>query len=147
METREIRKEFGDFFVLRGHQRVDSGPLVPKKDDGSLLFTNAGMVQFKDVFARSEENLPPAVSCQLCMRAGGKHNDLDNVGHTGRHHTLFEMLGNFSFGGYFKEDAIAWAWEFLKDVLRLDMDRIWVTTHPEDDESPRVVDAQDRNPR
>ena len=133
----DIRKQFLDFFESKGHKVVPSSPLVP--DDDSLLFTNAGMVQFKGIFTGQEPipNPPRATSSQTCIRAGGKHNDLDNVGYTARHHTFFEMLGNFSFGDYFKKEAIAYAWEFVtgKEYLNLPIDRIWVTVHESDDEA------------
>ena len=131
----DIRKEFLDFFASKGHKVVQSAPLVP--DDATLLFTNAGMVQFKDIFtgAVPVPKIPRATSCQLCVRAGGKHNDLENVGYTARHHTLFEMLGNFSFGDYFKNDAIAHAWEFITKNLELPVDKLWVTIHNSDDEA------------
>lgn len=130
-----IRKEFLDFFASKGHEIIPSAPLVP--DDATLLFTNAGMVQFKDIFtgAIPTPKIPRATSCQLCVRAGGKHNDLENVGYTARHHTLFEMLGNFSFGDYFKEDAIAYAWEFITKNLELPVEKLWVTIHDDDDEA------------
>jgi len=131
----DIRKEYLEFFKNKGHDIVSSMPLVP--DDPTLMFTNAGMVQFKDIFTGAiprPEN-PTATSCQLCVRAGGKHNDLDNVGYTARHHTLFEMLGNFSFGDYFKKDAIAYAWEFLTVNLELPIDKLWVTIHDSDSEA------------
>jgi len=130
-----IRKEFLDFFESKGHEVIKSAPLVP--DDATLLFTNAGMVQFKDIFtgALPTPTTPRATSCQLCVRAGGKHNDLENVGYTARHHTLFEMLGNFSFGDYFKEDAIAYAWEFITKRLELPVEKLWVTVHDSDDEA------------
>ena len=106
----ERRKTFIDYFVSKGHEAVPSSPLVPR-DDPTLLFTNAGMVQFKDAFlGREKRECPRAVSAQRCVRAGGKHNDLENVGYTARHHTFFEMLGNFSFGDYFKREAIGYAW-------------------------------------
>jgi len=130
-----IRKEFLDFFASKGHKIIPSAPLVP--DDATLLFTNAGMVQFKDIFtgAIPAPKVPRATSCQLCIRAGGKHNDLENVGYTARHHTLFEMLGNFSFGDYFKKDAIANAWEFITKNLELPVEKLWVTVHDSDDEA------------
>ncbi|MDX4034912.1 alanine--tRNA ligase [Aliarcobacter skirrowii] len=131
----DIRKEYLEFFKSKGHEVVSSMPLVP--DDPTLMFTNAGMVQFKDIFTGSvpaPEN-KRATSCQLCVRAGGKHNDLENVGYTARHHTLFEMLGNFSFGDYFKEDAIAYAWEFVTVNLKLPIEKLWVTVHESDDEA------------
>jgi alanyl-tRNA synthetase len=130
-----IRKEFLDFFEKKGHKKYSSMSLIP--DDATLLFVNAGMVQFKDVFTGTiptPEN-PKATSCQLCLRAGGKHNDLENVGYTRRHHTLFEMLGNFSFGDYFKEEVMAFAWEFITEVIKLPVDRLWVTIHDSDDEA------------
>jgi len=131
----DIREEFLKFFESKQHNRVASAPLVP--DDATLLFNNAGMVPFKSIFTGEiprPEN-PRATSCQTCLRAGGKHNDLENVGHTARHHTFFEMLGNFSFGDYFKEDAIAYAWEFITEVIKLDVDKLWVTVHDSDDEA------------
>ena len=138
MLTNEIRAAYLDFFAERGHRVVPSSSLVPANDP-TLLFTNAGMVQFKDALTgRERPNYRRAVSCQRCVRAGGKHNDLENVGYTGRHQTLFEMLGNFSFGDYFKEDAIVWAWQFVTGVLKLSSDRIWVTVHPDDDEARRI---------
>jgi len=135
MDSRQLRQAFLEFFVSKGHRIVESSSLVPDNDP-TLLFTNAGMVQFKDAFAlRENRGYSRAVSCQRCIRAGGKHNDLDNVGYTTRHHTFFEMLGNFSFGDYFKEEAIAFAWEFLIDVVKLPADRLWVTIHTDDDEA------------
>ena len=113
MKTKEIRQKFVDYFASKGHQAVASSPLVPANDP-TLLFTNAGMVQFKDVFLGLEKRpYHRAVTAQRCVRAGGKHNDLENVGYTARHHTFFEMLGNFSFGDYIKRDAIPYAWELL----------------------------------
>ncbi len=134
----DIRKEFLDFFEKKGHKVYPSAPLVPQ--DPSLLFTNAGMVPFKPIFTGEKEppNPPRATSAQLCMRAGGKHNDLENVGYTNRHHTLFEMLGNFSFGDYFKEEAIAYAWEFVTEVLKLPKERLWITIHESDDEAGKI---------
>jgi alanyl-tRNA synthetase len=131
----DIRKEYLEFFKSKGHDIISSMPLVP--DDPTLMFTNAGMVQFKDIFTGVVPRPvnPTATSCQLCVRAGGKHNDLENVGYTARHHTLFEMLGNFSFGDYFKEDAIAYAWEFITVNLALPIDKLWVTVHENDDEA------------
>ena len=135
MKSAEIRKAFLDYFSTKSHAVVSSSSLVPENDP-SLLFTNAGMVQFKDVFLGNDERAyTRAVSSQRCVRAGGKHNDLENVGYTARHHTFFEMLGNFSFGDYFKRDAIKFAWEFLTDVLRLPEDRLWVTVHVSDQEA------------
>jgi len=134
----DIRQAFLDFFASKGHKVYDSSPLVP--DDTTLLFTNAGMVPFKTIFTGEVPvpNPPRAVSCQTCIRAGGKHNDLENVGHTARHHTFFEMLGNFSFGDYFKEDAIAYAWEFVTEVLELPVERLWVTVYKSDDEAAEI---------
>ena len=133
----DIRKTFLDYFEGKGHKVVESSPLVP--DDPTLLFTNAGMVQFKNIFTGDAPipNPPRATSSQTCIRAGGKHNDLDNVGYTARHHTFFEMLGNFSFGDYFKKEAIAYAWEFVtgKAYLALPVEKIWVTVHESDDEA------------
>lgn len=130
-----IRAEFLNFFASKGHTIVPSAPLVP--DDASLLFTNAGMVPFKSIFTGEipRPNPPRNTSCQTCIRAGGKHNDLDNVGYTARHHTFFEMLGNFSFGDYFKEEVIDYAWEFITQVLEFPKDKLYVTTHENDDEA------------
>ncbi|AGM40849.1 alanyl-tRNA ligase [Spiribacter salinus M19-40] len=131
----EIRTAFQQFFAERGHEVVPSGSLVPGNDP-TLLFTNAGMVPFKEVFlGREDRPYQRAVSSQRCVRAGGKHNDLENVGYTARHHTFFEMLGNFSFGDYFKRDAIRYAWAFLTEVLELPAERLWVTVYEEDDEA------------
>lgn len=133
--TAQIRQSFLDYFAKQGHQTVASSSLVPA-DDPTLLFTNAGMNQFKDVFLGTEQrNYQRAVSSQRCVRAGGKHNDLDNVGYTARHHTFFEMLGNFSFGDYFKNDAIRFAWEFLTVELGLPKEKLLVTVYAEDDEA------------
>ena len=133
-----IREEFLKFFKNKGHKVVPSSPLVP--DDASLLFTNAGMVQFKPIFTGEipAPTPPRATSSQLCLRAGGKHNDLENVGYTARHHTLFEMLGNFSFGDYFKEEAIKYAWEFVTEVIKLPKERLWITIHDSDDEAGKI---------
>ena len=130
-----IREEYLKFFELKNHARVASAPLIP--DDATLLFNNAGMVPFKSIFTGEIPTPanPRATSCQTCLRAGGKHNDLENVGHTARHHTFFEMMGNFSFGDYFKEEAIAYAWEFITEVIKLDVDKLWVTVHDSDDEA------------
>ncbi len=135
LQSHEIRRSFLDYFREKGHEIVPSSSLVPA-DDPSLLFTNAGMVQFKKVFL-GEEKRPykRAASCQKCVRAGGKHNDLENVGYTARHHTFFEMLGNFSFGDYFKKEAIEFAWEFLVERLGLPKEKLWVTVFREDDEA------------
>lgn len=135
MKSAEIRQKFLDFFAARGHEIVPSSPLVPGNDP-TLLFTNAGMVQFKDVFLGAEKrDNPRATSSQRCVRAGGKHNDLENVGYTARHHTFFEMLGNFSFGDYFKREAIQFAWEFLTQDMGLPPEKLWVTVFREDDEA------------
>ncbi|MET1255987.1 alanine--tRNA ligase [Aliikangiella maris] len=138
MSSSEIREAFLAFFESKGHQRVDSSSLVPANDP-TLLFTNAGMVQFKDCFLGTEKrNYTRATSSQRCVRAGGKHNDLENVGYTARHHTFFEMLGNFSFGDYFKKEAIQFAWEFLTEVLKLPKEKLWVTVHDDDKESEAI---------
>lgn len=134
----EVRQAFLDFFASKQHQIVASSTLVPG-NDATLLFTNAGMVPFKDVFLGAEKrSYTRATSSQRCVRAGGKHNDLENVGYTARHHTFFEMLGNFSFGDYFKEDAIKYAWEFLTDVLKLPKEKLWVTVFEEDSEAEKI---------
>jgi alanyl-tRNA synthetase len=133
--SREIRSSFLEFFKSNGHSVVASSPLVPGNDP-TLLFTNSGMVQFKDVFLGAESrSYVRAASAQRCLRAGGKHNDLDQVGYTARHHTFFEMLGNFSFGDYFKRDAIDFAWRYLTDTLKLDPNKLWVTVYHTDDEA------------
>lgn len=138
MKTGEIREAFLAYFEAQGHTRVASSSLVPGNDP-TLLFTNAGMNQFKDVFLGAEERpYNRATSSQRCVRAGGKHNDLENVGYTARHHTFFEMLGNFSFGDYFKSDAIRFAWVFLTEELGLPKERLWVTCHISDDEAERI---------
>ena len=138
MKTSDIRKAFLDFFNSKNHEVVASSSLVPSNDE-TLLFTNAGMVQFKDVFLGTEtKNFKRAATSQRCIRAGGKHNDLENVGYTLRHHTFFEMLGNFSFGDYFKEDAIKFAWEFLTEILKLDKEKLWITVYKDDDEAEEI---------
>ena len=138
MKSNEIRQQFLDYFKSKGHQTVASSSLVPGNDP-TLLFTNAGMVQFKDCFLGADQRAyKRAVSSQRCVRAGGKHNDLENVGYTARHHTFFEMLGNFSFGDYFKQDAIAFAWEFLTKELGLPKDKLWVTVYQDDDEAAAI---------
>ena len=136
--SNEIRQLFLDYFRARDHEIVRSSPLVPANDP-TLLFTNAGMVQFKEVFLGKEtRDYARAASSQRCVRAGGKHNDLENVGYTARHHTFFEMLGNFSFGDYFKREAIGFAWEFLTDVCKLPAERLWVTVFEDDDEAADI---------
>jgi len=138
MSAADVRRAFLEFFRERGHTIVPSSSLVPGNDP-TLLFTNAGMVQFKDVFlGKDRRDYVRAVTSQRCVRAGGKHNDLENVGYTARHHTFFEMLGNFSFGDYFKRDAIRFAWDFVTGVLRLDPARLWVTVYQDDDEAARI---------
>lgn len=138
MKTSEIRTAFLEYFQSHGHQIVPSSSLVPGNDP-TLLFTNAGMVQFKDVFlGRDKRNYSRATSSQRCVRAGGKHNDLENVGYTARHHTFFEMLGNFSFGDYFKQEAIRFAWGFLTETLKLPQDKLWVTVYHEDKEAEDI---------
>ncbi len=136
--TSEIRQGFLDFFASKNHQKVASSPLIPGNDK-TLLFTNAGMVQFKDVFlGEDKRSYSRATTSQRCVRAGGKHNDLENVGYTARHHTFFEMLGNFSFGDYFKEDAISYAWEYLTEVAKLPPEKLWVTVYADDEEAENI---------
>jgi alanyl-tRNA synthetase len=138
ISSAEIRKQFLDYFAEQGHEVVPSSPLVPANDP-TLLFTNAGMVQFKDVFlGREARPYTRAASSQRCVRAGGKHNDLENVGYTARHHTFFEMLGNFSFGDYFKREAINYAWTFLTEVVKLPADKLWVTIYETDEEAADI---------
>ena len=138
MKTADIREAFLSYFEAQGHTRVDSSSLVPA-DDPTLLFTNAGMNQFKEAFLGLEQRpYQRAVTAQKCVRAGGKHNDLENVGYTARHHTFFEMLGNFSFGDYFKREAIQFAWQFLTETLKLPPERLWVTVHVSDDEAAEI---------
>ncbi|MBK80116.1 MAG: alanine--tRNA ligase [Gammaproteobacteria bacterium] len=147
MKTADVRAAYLKFFEERGHRVVPSSPLVPHNDP-TLLFTNAGMNQFKDaLLGREDLGFKRAASVQRCVRAGGKHNDLENVGYTARHHTLFEMLGNFSFGDYFKEETISWAWAFITEVLELPKERLWVTVHPTDDESRRLWEDRIGVPR
>ena len=137
MNSNDVRARFLAFFESKRHTVVPSAPLVPGNDP-TLLFTNAGMVPFKDVFTGQDQRpYSRAASSQKCVRAGGKHNDLENVGYTARHHTFFEMLGNFSFGDYFKQDAIPWAWEFItsKDWLGIDPSRLLVTIYHTDEEA------------
>ena len=138
MTSKALRQEFLEYFRDKQHEVVASSPLVPGNDP-TLLFTNAGMVQFKDVFLGTDKrSYDRAVTSQRCVRAGGKHNDLENVGYTARHHTFFEMLGNFSFGDYFKRDAIKFAWEFLTVNLGIDPNRLWVTVYETDDEAADI---------
>ena len=147
MTFREIRSTFLDFFKGRGHELVRSSSLIPR-DDPSLLFTNAGMVQFKGLYLGTEtRSYNRAVTSQKCVRAGGKHNDLENVGYTGRHHTFFEMLGNFSFGDYFKVEAIHWAWELLTKVYGLPADKLWASVYEDDDEAYAIWEKQIGVPR
>jgi len=142
MKAAEIRHTFLKFFESKGHQIVASSPVVPG-DDPTLLFTNAGMNQFKDVFLGFDKRAySRATTAQKCIRAGGKHNDLDNVGYTARHHTFFEMLGNFSFGDYFKKDAISYAWELLTEHFKLPKEKLWVTVYQEDDEAYEIWHRQ-----
>src|SRR5688572_17055105 len=134
----DIRSHFLGYFEKNAHTVVPSGPLVPRNDP-TLMFTNAGMVPFKDYFTgRATAPFPRASSSQKCVRAGGKHNDLDNVGYTARHHTFFEMLGNFSFGDYFKREAIQCAWDFLTTILHLPPEKLWVTVYEEDQEAAKI---------
>src|SRR4029079_16952166 len=138
MTGNEIREAFLKYFEEQGHARVRSSPLLPANDP-TLLFTNAGMNQFKDTFLGAEKReYVRATSSQKCIRAGGKHNDLDEVGKTARHHTFFEMLGNFSFGDYFKEGAIKLAWELSTEVFGYDPDRLWVTVYETDDDAEPI---------
>ena len=138
MKSNDIREKFLSYFEEVGHQRVKSSALVPGNDP-TLLFTNAGMVQFKDVFLGQEQlDFNRATSSQRCVRAGGKHNDLENVGYTARHHTFFEMLGNFSFGDYFKRDAIKFSWELITREFELDPKRLWVTVYESDQEAYEI---------
>ena len=138
MNTAALRDAFLSFYESRGHRIVPSSSLVPQ-DDPTLLFTNAGMNQFKDpLLGKTKPGYTRATTAQRCVRAGGKHNDLENVGYTARHHTFFEMMGNFSFGDYFKEETITWAWAFATEAVGLSADRILITVHPTDDESRRI---------
>src|SRR4051812_4362968 len=147
MKTAEIRSRFLKYFEKNGHTIVESSSLVPSNDP-TLLFTNAGMVQFKDVFlGKDPRSYKRATTSQKCVRAGGKHNDLENVGFTARHHTFFEMLGNFSFGDYFKKDAIRFAWEFVTRELGLPKDRLYVTVFEKDDEAAELWHQQEGMPK
>src|SRR5438045_5218792 len=138
MTGSQIREAFLGYFERNGHARVPSSPLVPA-DDPTLLFTNAGMVQFKRVFLGEERReYARATTCQKCVRAGGKHNDLENVGHTARHHTFFEMLGNFSFGDYFKQESLVWGWEWVTETLKIDPTKLCVTIYHDDDEAFKI---------
>ncbi|MGD9039864.1 MAG: alanine--tRNA ligase, partial [Desulfobacteraceae bacterium] len=138
MDFREIRQKFLEYFKDHQHEIVSSSSLIPR-DDPTLLFTNAGMVQFKGLFLGEEKRgYTRAATSQKCVRAGGKHNDLENVGYTARHHTFFEMLGNFSFGDYFKEEAISWAWELLTHGYKLPADKLYVSVFKDDDEAYKI---------
>ncbi|HMN27156.1 MAG TPA: alanine--tRNA ligase-related protein, partial [Caldilineaceae bacterium] len=138
LSTNEIRQYFLDYFAARGHQIVESSSLVPANDP-TLLLTNAGMVPFKDVFLGLEtRSYKRATTAQKCMRVSGKHNDLENVGPSPRHHTFFEMLGNFSFGDYFKRDAIRYAWDLLVNKLEMPLERLWFSIYMDDDESEQL---------
>merc|ERR1711920_763921 len=138
MKINQIRTSFLNFFQKKQHILIPSSSLIPENDD-SLLFTNSGMVQFKDIFlGKKISKHTRVVSCQKCIRAGGKHNDLDNIGNNGRHHTFFEMLGNFSFGNYFKKQAIEYAWEFLTKELKLSPNLLYITTYKDDIESKDI---------
>lgn len=142
MQSADIRRLFLEYFISKGHELVKSSPLIPKEDP-SLLFTNAGMVQFKRVFLGEEQRpYSRATTCQKCMRAGGKHSDLENVGFTARHHTFFEMLGNFSFGDYFKKEAILFAWELLTEHFKLPKEKLWVSIYKDDDEAANIWEKE-----
>ena len=139
LSSSDIRSKFINYFQSKGHEYINSSPVIPSSDDKTLLFTNAGMVQFKDIFlGLKNSKFKSAVTSQKCMRAGGKHNDLDNVGYTNRHHTFFEMLGNFSFGDYFKERAIFYAWDFLTNELDIPEDKLWITVHKSDNDAKNI---------
>ncbi|MBN1520939.1 MAG: alanine--tRNA ligase, partial [Candidatus Aureabacteria bacterium] len=137
MKSEDLRQKFLGFFEKKGHKVCKSDYLVPPSDP-TLLFTTAGMVQFKPLWAGAKLDFSRAASVQKCLRAGGKGSDLENVGKTLRHHTFFEMLGNFSFGDYFKEEAIVWAWEFVVEVLRMDSSKIFITVFKDDDEAAQI---------
>ena len=146
MTSSEIRAKFLEYFKERGHTVISSSSLIPK-DDPTLLFTNSGMVQFKDCFLGLEDRgYYRAASSQKCVRAGGKHNDLENVGYTARHHTFFEMLGNFSFGDYFKKESIAWGWDFLINVMGLPKEKMYITIYKDDDEAFEIWNKQEGVP-
>src|SRR6266568_2473874 len=146
MKTAEIRRTFLDFFASKGHTIVPSSSLVPA-NDATLLFTNAGMVQFKDTFLGLEQrSYKRATTAQKCMRVSGKHNDLENVGPSPRHHTFFEMLGNFSFGDYFKREAIQYAWELITQVFQLPVERLWFTVYTDDDDAARLWEEVGADP-
>src|SRR5512137_2293045 len=146
MTAQRVRETFLQYFADRGHRIVRSSPLLPK-DDPTILFTNAGMNQFKNVFLGLEKrSYNRAVSVQKCMRVSGKHNDLDQVGRTAKHHTFFEMLGNFSFGDYFKREAVAYAWELITGVFKLSPSRLYITVYEEDDEAYRIWNEDVRVP-
>ena len=147
MKTSEIKEKFVEYFKSKGHVELPSSSLIPQNDP-TLLFTNAGMVQFKDAFTgKSNPKNKKVVTIQKCVRAGGKHNDLENVGFTARHHTFFEMLGNFSFGEYFKKEAIAMAWEFLTVELKIPKEKLYVTCHYTDQEAADIWHTQEGIPR
>ena len=147
MKASDIRNKFSEFFISKGHEKIDSSSLIPQNDP-TLLFANAGMNQFKDYFTgAAKASNPKAVTVQKCVRAGGKHNDLENVGFTARHHTFFEMLGNFSFGDYFKKEAISFAWEFLTKELGIDKEKLYVTVHTSDQEAADIWHEQEGVPR
>ncbi|HCS48245.1 MAG TPA: alanine--tRNA ligase, partial [Candidatus Aminicenantes bacterium] len=147
MRSQEIREGFLDFFSRKNHKVVPSSSLLPK-DDATILFTNAGMNQFKNIFLGLEKrSYRRAASAQKCLRVSGKHNDLEQVGRTSKHHTFFEMLGNFSFGDYFKKEAISYAWEFLTRELKLDKSRLYVTVYTDDDEAADIWHLQEGVPR
>ncbi|TFH00791.1 MAG: alanine--tRNA ligase, partial [Calditrichales bacterium] len=142
MTSKEIRQSFIDFFKEKDHTHVPSAPVVPQ-DDPTLLFTNAGMNQFKDIFlGKGSRKYTRAVDTQKCIRVSGKHNDLEEVGHDTYHHTFFEMLGNWSFGDYYKKEAIVWAWELLTDVWKIPKEKLFATVYREDDEAAELWETQ-----
>ena len=147
LSSQEIRKKFIDFFIKNGHEKIESSSLIPQNDP-TLLFANAGMNQFKDYFTgKANAKNKRAVSIQKCVRAGGKHNDLENVGMTARHHTYFEMLGNFSFGDYFKPEAIKMAWQFLTIELKIPKEKLYVTVHKSDEDAAKIWHEQEGVPK